>query len=365
MFGPAEYFWVAVFGMSSIAILLGKDPVKGLLSACIGLILGSVGSDVVTGHQRLTWDQRYLIDGINLLIILTGLYAIPPAIEMFEKGVTAMKAADFKSRPEDTLWRNLRYFTPTWIRASLIGIWVGILPATGGSMAAFIAYNETRRVSKDPDSFGKGNPLGVASAECANNADNAAAMIPALTLGVPGSGVAAVIMAGLLVHGLQPGPQLFRDTPDIVFGFMWQMLLTSAMLFALGGEIATRVFAQIMRMPQPVLAPMILSMTFVGIYAIDSSMFNAWLMFGMGVFGYILIKLHFPLAPIVLGLILGDMAEHNLRLTLLIHQGDWAALLYNPLSIFLALLSLGVLSLPVIGALRRRRQAATKGGAAQ
>ncbi|SDJ36368.1 tripartite tricarboxylate transporter permease [Aliiruegeria lutimaris] len=250
--------------------------------------------------------------------------------------------------------RDFWSFVPTWLRSSLIGVWVGILPATGGSMAAFIAYNETKRVSKEPDSFGKGNPLGIAAAECGNNADNAAAMIPALTLGVPGSGVSAVILAGLLVHGLQPGPQLFRDSPDIVFGFMWQMFLTSILLFALGGNVAMRLFAQVMRLPQPVLAPMILCLTFVGIYALRSSMFNIWLMFAIGIVGYILDRLHFPLAPIVLGLILGDLAEQNLRLTLLINQGDWWSLVHYPLSILLAALSFLILSLPLIGILRRK-----------
>lgn len=355
LFGPAEYFWVALFGMSSIAILLGNDPVKGIMAACIGLLLGTVGADVVTGHQRFTMDQKQLIDGINLLVILTGLYAIPPAIRMTEAAVLeGFKSADLKSDPNDSILKNFRRFIPTWLRGSLIGIGVGILPATGGSMAAFITYNETKRAAKDPDSFGKGNPLGVAAAECGNNADNAAAMIPALTLGVPGSGVSAVILAGLLVHGLQPGPQLFRDSPDIVFGFMWQMLITSFMLIAVGGEVATRVFAQVMRLPQPLLAPMILCLTFVGIYALSNDMFNVWLMFGMGVFGYILSRLHFPMAPIVLGLILGDLAEQNLRLTLLISQGDWSALLQNYLSMFLAALTLLVVSLPIIGAIRRR-----------
>ncbi len=358
LFGPAEYFWVAVFGMSSIAILLGKDPVKGIMAACIGLLLGTVGSDVVTGHQRFTWDQKQLIDGINLLVVLTGLYAIPPAIQMAEAAILkGFDSGDLASRPEDSMLRNFKRFIPTWLRGSLIGIGVGILPATGGSMAAFIAYNETVRVSKEPESFGKGNPLGVAAAECGNNADNAAAMIPTLVLGVPGSGVAAVILAGLLVHGLQPGPQLFRDTPDIVYGFMWQMFLTAVMLIAVGGEIATRGFAQVMRLPQPLLAPMILCLTFVGIYALSNDMFNVWLMFGMGILGYILTRLHFPMAPIVLGLILGDLAEQNLRLTLLISQGDWSALLSNYLSILLAALTLGVLLLPVVGAIRRRRDA--------
>lgn len=357
LFGPAEYFWVAMFGLSSIAILLGKDPVKGIIAACLGLLFGTVGSDVVTGHERFTWDLKYLIDGIDLLVILTGLYAIPPAIQMVEKAVLkGFSSASLKLNREDSIWANISQFLPVWLRGGIIGIMVGILPATGGSMAAFISYNETKRVSKEPDSFGEGNPLGVAAAECGNNADNAAAMIPALVLGVPGSGVAAVILAGLLVHGLQPGPQLFRDTPDIVYGFMWQMLFTSLLLIAFGGQVATRLFAQIMRLPQTLLAPMIFCLTFVGIYSLGNNMFEVWLMFGFGLFGYVLNKLHFPVAPIVLGLILGGMAEHNLRLSLLLSQGNWGALFQNTLSQFLIVLTLLVLSMPVIGMIKQRRK---------
>jgi putative tricarboxylic transport membrane protein len=355
LFGPAEYFWVAMFGLSSIAILLGKDPVKGIIAACLGLLFGTVGSDVVTGHQRLTWDFKYLIDGIDLLVILTGLYAIPPAIQMLEKAVLkGFTAASLKLNPEDSILNNLSSFIPVWLRGGIIGIIVGILPATGGSMAAFISYNETKRVSKEPQTFGEGNPLGVAAAECGNNADNAAAMIPALVLGVPGSGVAAVILAGLLVHGLQPGPSLFRDTPDIVYGFMWQMFFTSILLIAFGGQIAIRLFAQVMRLPQTLLAPMILCLTFVGIYSLGNNMFEVWLMFGFGLFGYVLNRLNFPLAPIVLGLILGGMAEHNLRLSLLLSQGDWGSLFQNRLSQILIVLTLTILSMPLLGMIRRK-----------
>lgn len=355
LFGPAEYFWVAMFGLSSIAILLGKDPVKGIIAACLGLLFGTVGSDVVTGHQRFTWDLKYLIDGIDLLVILTGLYAIPPAIQMVEKAILkGFSSASLKLNPEDSILASLSKFIPVWLRGGIIGIIVGILPATGGSMAAFISYNETKRVSKEPDSFGEGNPLGVAAAECGNNADNAAAMIPALVLGVPGSGVAAVILAGLLVHGLNPGPGLFRDTPDIVYGFMWQMLFTSILLIAFGGQIAIKLFAQIMRLPQTLLAPMILCLTFVGIYSLGNNMFEVWLMFGFGLFGYVLNRLHFPLAPIVLGLILGGMAEHNLRLSLLLSQGDWSTLFQNRLSQVLIVLTLLILSVPFVGMIKAK-----------
>jgi len=358
LFGPSEYFWLGILGMSSIAILLGSDPVKGLLAAAIGLLLGTVGSDVVTGEQRFTFGRLELLDGINLLVILTGLYALPPAIRMIEKRYRADdQKIDIKPHPDDGFFKNFRYLLPTWLRSSLIGIGVGILPATGGSMAAFLAYNETRRTASDTSLFGKGDIRGVAAAETGNNADNAAAMIPALVLGVPGSGVSAVILAGLLVHGLQPGPQLFRDTPDIVYGFMWQMLITSIMLFALGGNIASRLFAQVMRMPQPALAPMIMCLTLVGIYALSNDMFNVWIMFGMGIVGYILSRLNFPLAPIVLGLVLGGMIEQNLRLTLLINQGDVTALVASPLSILLFSLCVLLCLVPVLRRMKSGRAA--------
>ena len=187
LFGPAEYFWVAVFGLSSIAVLLGSDPIKGLAAACLGLSFSMVGLDTVSGHERFTFGSKELIDGLDLIVILTGLYALPPAFRMAEQALKkGLESALLSQKSEDSLLRNWPMFVPTWIRSSLIGVMVGILPGTGGSMAAFIAYNEVRRADKDPDSFGKGNPLGVAAAECGNNADNAAAMIPALTLGVPG-----------------------------------------------------------------------------------------------------------------------------------------------------------------------------------
>ena len=202
-FGPSEYFWLAVFGLTSIAVLLSDNPVKGLLSACFGLWIGAIGIDQITGNERFTFGQIELLDGLDIIVLLTGLYAIPPALELAETALVihreqinvGKEAARFR-------WRSL---IPTWIRSSLIGIVVGIIPALGGNVAALIAWNETRRVADDPDRFGKGAPEGVAAAECANNADTAATLIPALTLGIPGNAVSAVILGALLVHGLRPG----------------------------------------------------------------------------------------------------------------------------------------------------------------
>ena len=246
----------------------------------------------------------------------------------------------------------------------MIGIIVGILPGAGGNIAAFLSYNEVKRASRNPETFGTGNPEGVAAAECANNADNAAAMIPALTLGVPGNSIAALILGGLLVHGLQPGPALFREHADIVYGFMIQMFLTSVLVFVFGGIIASRIFAQALRLPQVMLAPLIVGLMIVGVYSVNNSMFDLYVMVCFGLVGYAMEKLRFPLAPAVLGLILGSMAEINLRLALVISRGDYGILFRNTISQIVIVLVVLVLLYPVYRAWQDRRKRSAETGEA-
>lgn len=358
-FGPAEYFWVAVFGLASISVLLGRDPVKGALSATLGLMIGTVGTDLVTGHERYTLNMLELSAGFHIVVVLVGLYAVPRVLIMAEDRIReGVAAAALRLSGSKLGYNPFARFWKAWTRSSIIGIIVGILPGAGGNIAAFISYNEAKRSAKDPDSFGKGNPEGVAAAECANNADNSAAMIPALTLGVPGNSIAALILGGLLVHGLQPGPALFRENADVVYGFMIQMFLTSVLVFVFGGIIASRIFAQALRLPQVMLAPLIVGLMIVGVYSVNNSMFDLYIMMVFGLVGYAMEKLDFPLAPAVLGLILGSMAEENLRLSLLIARGDFSYLFTRPISQILIVLVLVVLSYPVIRAWQERRKAA-------
>jgi putative tricarboxylic transport membrane protein len=236
---------------------------------------------------------------------------------------------------------------------------VGILPGAGGNIAAFLSYTEAKRADRDPDSFGKGNPKGVAAAEAGNSSDNAASLIPTLTLGVPGNAIAALIMGGLLVHGLQPGPSLFRDNGEIVYGFVLQMMITSVLLFALGGIVATRIFAQVLRVPQVMLAPMIVALMCLGLYTVNNSQFELFMMIGFAIFGYVLMKMEFPLPPMILGVILGGMAEQNLRTALLISRGDWWHLLASPISKAIAALVVLVLLVPLYRLWRNRRAEAS------
>lgn len=357
LFGPSEIFWIAVFALTSIVFLLGGNPIKGMISATFGILVSLVGSDVITGQERFTFGQLELLDGINIVVLLVGLYALPPVIDLLQEG-NGPDASAAQELNTGSLWANLpgmRRFTKTWTRGSIIGILVGILPGAGGSMAAFLRYSEARRASKNPEEWGKGEPEGVAAAETANNADTAASLIPALTLGIPGTAVAAVMLGGLLIHGMQPGPMLFRENPEIVFGFMWQFLFGAILLIFLGGSLATNTFAKVLRLPRPLLGSIIIALMLIGVYSIHGRMFDVYLMLGFGAIGYAMDKLDYPLPPVVLGVILGSLAEQNLRLALRIGRGDWSILWTNTTSIILILLTIAVVVGPVGMRLIRRQ----------
>lgn len=360
LFGPAEIFWVAVFGLSSIAFLLGDNPVKGMLSACFGVMAAMVGTDVLTANDRYTFDALAVVDGIDIVVLLVGVYALPPAIDLLEEAdlkVVEMKGRLVTGNIFRAMW-GMRRFCKTWMRAIGLGIFIGILPGAGGAFAAFISYNEARRASKDPSKWGKGEPEGIAAAETCNNADTAAAMIPALTLGIPGTSVAAVVLGGLLIHGLQPGPMLFREHPVEVFGFMIQFLLAGVLLIFVGGALATNAFAQVLRLPRPLLGGLILVLMVVGVYSINERMFDVYLMFCFGIVGYGMERLDFPLAPVVLGLILGSFAELNFRIALQLNRGAPDIFWASPTAKIVIVLTLAVMLWPAVrGLLGKRKQA--------
>ncbi|WP_428699086.1 tripartite tricarboxylate transporter permease [Stappia sp.] len=356
-FGPAEYFWIAMFGMASVGVMVGSDPVKGVMAAALGLLIGTMGIDPLSGQARFTFGQTWLLGGLDLIVVLVGLYALPPVLQLAEKcDLKGLSASELKLSGVPFAPGEIRRLVPTWLRSSLIGIAVGILPGAGGNIAAFLSYNAAKNASDDPGSFGKGNPQGVAAAECGNNADNAASMIPALTLGIPGNVVAALVLSALMIHGLQPGPQLFHQSPVLVGGFMIEMLLTSVLIFLVGGAAATRVFAQIQRLPGVLLVPAILVLMCVGVYVINGRPVDLWVMLAAGTAGYFLEKLNVPLAPIILGMILGPMAEQSVRRALLLSRGDPLDLLTRPISATLAIATLGMILWPLVKAFRRRRR---------
>lgn len=360
MFGPAEFFWLAILGLATVASLLGNDLLKGLIAACLGLLLGTVGMDMATGAERYTFDRLELVDGLDLVVLLTGLFAIPPVIQMIENArQEGMPAELLNLRRQKSPLYEWKRFLPIWMRSSVIGIIIGILPGAGGSMSSYLAYNDAKQQSKDPDSYGTGNPEGVAASECGNGADNAASLIPALSLGIPGSGVAAVILGGLLVHGLRPGPQLFDEHADIVYGFMLQMLLSGLLVGVMGGLTATKIFGQALRLPEVVLAPLILLFVTIGVYSVNNSLFDLQVMVVVGLIACVVERLGYPSPPIILGMILGPIAEVQLSLALTISGGRPQALASSPVSMVLIALIVLILVAPL---LKRRRKASTEQG---
>lgn len=255
--------------------------------------------------------------------------------------------------------REIPRFLKVWSWAYVYGVFVGLLPGASGSFVSFLAYERAKKVSKEPETFGKGNPEGVAASEFGNNADNAAALIPTVTLGIPGSSVAAVIMGGLLVHGLQPGPDLFRNSADVIYGFMIQMFLTSLILIPLGGSFATNLFAQVLRIPRPLLIGLIICLSIVGAYCVQNSLFDVWLMFGFGLLGYVMGKTGLPLAPVALGVILGPLIESNLRLSLLLDvRGDYILFTRPICMVLIALLILTTAAPPIVKRIMAARRRA-------
>ncbi|MDB5541715.1 MAG: C4-dicarboxylate transporter permease [Devosia sp.] len=357
-FGPSEIFWVTVFGLASVSILLGNRPGKGVIAAAVGLLISLVGQDRISGQERFTFGQIELLNGPLVVAVLTGIYALPPAWNMIEKALSAKFAQSKIEKPEKGLW-TYRQLIPVWLKSSLIGIVVGVLPGSSGGSSSAIAYNETKRASKHPEEFGHGSVEGLAAAEAGNNADNAAAMIPALTLGVPGSGVAALMLGALLIHGLHPGPELFQNAPDVVYGYMLQMLVTSALILPFGGYFATKIFAKALMIPATMLGILIIAVTVLGIYTVNNSMFDVYLLLGSGVLGYFMEKLRYPPAPLVLGLVLGSVAEYNLRLAMIISNDDWTVLFSRPISLIILALIVVVIGLPVGLKLLAQRKRAT------
>lgn len=351
-FGPVEYFWVAIFGMTSVSLLLASAPAKGLASALLGIAVGIVGMDMISGTERLVFGVRDVAGGINIAVLLTGLFAIPPALAMLE--ASSRKLGNVPISGKGITVSEALSLVKTWIRSGLIGVVVGVMPGAGGNLAGILSYAEEKRAAKDSSLFGKGDPRGIAASECGNNADNASSLIPTLALGVPGNSVAALMMGAMLIQGLNPGPALFTQSGDIVYGFMWQMLITAFMMLAVG-FIGAGLFVKMLRLPTGLLAPMILVVCSIGTYTASNNMSDVWIMLIVGVAAFMLARSNYPIAPIVLGAILGPLAESSFRQSMLISRGDPLAFVSSPISIVLVVLIALVLLFPMWRWYRQKR----------
>jgi len=358
-FGPPEYFALAVFGLAIVSSLSSDNVLKGLLMATVGIMLTVIGVDSITGAPRFTFGFFELFEGIPFLTALIGLFAIAEAFSMIEETASRIRLDTKVARGFLTLKECYR-LSATFLRGSVIGVIVGAIPGAGANIAAWIAYDQEKRWSRHPEEFGKGAVEGVAAPESANSSSVGGALVPLLTLGIPGSPTTAVLIGALILHGLQPGPRLFVSNPEVIYGLFIGLMVAYPVLFAMG-RLAMGLWVRVIEIPKSVLAPVVLALSVLGAYSIRNLMFDVWLTIGFGVVGYILKKYKFPAAPLVLAMVLGYMAESNYRRGLIMSQGSHDIFMQQPISAaFLILAALSFLW-PIVQQVRKIRKAARAG----
>lgn len=360
-FGPAEYFVLMIFAFCCLTSLLGKQPVKGVLAAMIGLSISVVGVDANSGVYRYTFESVHLADGIDFVVVVIALFAVSEMLEMLEK---VMAGHSVEVTPSGRKIFNLKELAFTWwsvVRSALVGFGVGVLPGAGASVAAAVAYSQEKRIieAKDPDAkFGKGDMRGLVAPEAAATASAIGSFVPMLTLGVPGSGTTAVMMGALTLYNITPGPVLFDTKPELVWGLIASLFVANVLLFVMNVPLV-RLFSKVLSVPGWLMVPGILCISYIGVYAINAGTFDLLLVAGIGALGYFVRKFGVPMAPLVLGVVLGNMMEQNLRRALSMTDGDVRVLFASPVSMSMWAAAVAVVVVPqVLRRVRRARKAA-------
>ena len=318
-FGPPEFFTLIVFSLTIIAGVSGDSLAKGIMSACFGLILATVGLDIIYGTNRFVFNEVELMAGLSFIPVLIGLFALPEILNQFtikvERRVrTGMLVGDGAS------FADFKRCFKSVLKGSLIGVVLGAIPGIGGSPSAFLSYSEAKRTSEHPETFGKGEIEGVAAAEAGNNGVAGATMIPLLALGVPGDVITAVILGAFMIHGLRPGPLMFEQNLSLIYAIFMGIMLSSAYLFVIG-KISIKAISKIANIPNNILYPGVLILCIYGSYAINTNVFDVLVMFIIGILGFIMLRLNIPAAPFLIAFILGPLLEDNFRQALLMSQG--------------------------------------------
>ncbi len=352
-FGPAEYFVLMVFAITCLSGLVGDQPIKTAVAAMIGLGLATVGVDAVTGIYRFTFDSVNLSDGIQFTTIVIGFFSVSEILILLERTSTGHKVIEQGKRSLFNL-KELTFTFGAMVRSGLMGFVVGILPGAGATIASAMTYTSERKIAGDSGKFGEGDLRGLASPEAANNASACGSFVPMLTLGVPGSGTTAVMMGALTLYNITPGPQLFTEQPDIVWGLIASLFICNVILLVMNIPLVG-LFAKLLDVPNYILIPSIAAVSFVGVYSINSTTFDMVLMVGLGIFGYFLRKLNFPLSALILGYVLGELMESNLRRALSISQGELSILWGSPITMSLWVLVLLMVFMPIIRKQYRKR----------
>jgi putative tricarboxylic transport membrane protein len=356
LFTPPAYFALGVLGLSVIASLSSGSLIKGLMAGIVGLMIATIGTDPLSGVNRFTFGSPELLAGIPFILVMVGVFAVSELLEQAGKRGWA-RATDEEAQTRIKLpsWAMMKRLRRPQMIGSGIGLFEGCMPGAGGSIAAFMSYNEARRWSKTPEEFGKGSPEAIAAPESANNTVAGTALVPMLSFGIPGSNSTAILLGGLLIHGLRPGPLLFEQNPDFIYGLFGGLLVANISLFFVGILILSPAIWLVNR-PKPYLMAAIYALIFSGIYSIHHSLFDLYIVLLAGGVGYLMRLMGFPFLPLVLGLVLGYLIESNYRRSLLLTNGDHSVFINDPVSLGLLITALVF----VVGSAARDYQTARK-----
>lgn len=342
-FGAPEYIWLAVYGLTMISFVSGKSLVKGYICGLVGLLLATMGIDPISGSMRFTFNQMNLLNGISLQAVLIGLFAISQAISSVEE-YDIPQAKQLKISRVGISLKDFITIIPHVIKSALIGTFVGAVPGTGTDIAAFLSYGEAKRASKNPEQFGEGAIEGIAAPEAGNNACINGALIPMFTLGIPGEAGTAVLLGGLMVLGLTPGPLLFRDHPETIYA-VFAATISSNLFIIVLGLLCARLFAKVLSLPKNMITAIIFVLALTGSFAMRNNVFDVMTTVVAGIAGYYMTKADYPVAPVLLGMILGPTVEQNLSRSLLISGGNYSILFTRPISmLFIVIIVFTIIS---------------------
>ncbi len=362
-FGPAEYFVLMIFAFSSLSSLTGGSTLKAIAAAVFGLVLSTVGLDSQGAVPRFTFGQLQLLDGMDFVVVTIGFFAISEVIQALVERLSGQGEEKVETRIGRVFVsaKEFRSALGTMLRGNISGFLIGVLPGAGATIASFIAYTSEKQLVDRHNTFGKGDIRGVAAPESANNSAAVGAFIPMLTLGVPGSGTTAVMLAALLSLGVTPGPLFLETRADVFWSLAASMFIGNLMLLVLNLPLVG-VFARILLVPKWVLMPLVATLSFVGVYAVNNSAFDLLLMTGFGLLGFLMRKTGFPLAPVILGLVLGSLMEVNLRRALALSNGDWTTFFTGPITLAFWGLTVASLVAPlVVSVVTKRRRRVLEG----
>ncbi|WP_163851907.1 tripartite tricarboxylate transporter permease [Pseudooceanicola aestuarii] len=348
-----EYFLIGVLGLLAVAGLSSDDLVKSLISVVLGLMAGTVGIDVISSVQRYTLGTPELLDGLNMVAILVGIFAISEVLKMVSEDLRKVYVTDTGGLSTRITLRELRKVVRAMSIGSVLGAIIGVFPGMGAGTSAWFSYSLAKRSSPRPESFGTGNPEGIAAPEAANNATVGGALLPLITLGIPGSASTAIILGAFIIHGIQPGPSIFTNEPQLTFGIFYGLLLATIAMF-IAGKVLTPAFARVLTTPNAILVPIILILALIGVYTSHALMFDLWIALGFGVIFFILRKLDFSAPAFILAFVLSPIIEESLRRALLISNGSYTMFVTRGYSLGLLLIIAALVAYSLYAMLRRR-----------